>query len=96
MILPAHGGIFTDHRHRANQIIQHHDYRLREMLDFVRRAPHTAYEVAIHAFALDEDSPMMVRFPATFETLAHLEHLCQRGWAEKDLRNDRIYYRGRR
>ncbi len=92
--LPAHGGVIADHRHRANQIIQHHEYRLREMADFVLRTPHTAYEVAMHAFALDGDSPLTVQFPATFETLAHLEHLIHRGQVAKDIRGERIYYRG--
>jgi glyoxylase-like metal-dependent hydrolase (beta-lactamase superfamily II) len=95
LVLPAHGGIFTDHRHRANQIIQHHEYRLQEMLDFVRRAPHTGYEVATHVFALDGDSPVTVQFPATFETLAHLEYLRHRNLVEKETHNDRVYYRGR-
>jgi glyoxylase-like metal-dependent hydrolase (beta-lactamase superfamily II) len=95
MILPAHGGIFTDHRHRANQIIQHHEYRMREMLDVVKRGPHTGYEVAKHAFAMDEDSPITVQFPATFETLAHLEHMIRLGQVVKEERGDRIYYQGR-
>ncbi|HUI26300.1 MAG TPA: MBL fold metallo-hydrolase [Candidatus Kryptonia bacterium] len=95
LVLPAHGGVFSDHRHRANQIIQHHEYRLREMLDFVHHAPHTGYEVACHAFAMDHTSPLTVQFPATFETLAHLEYLIHRGMVEKETRGDRVYYRGR-
>ncbi|HVN87473.1 MAG TPA: MBL fold metallo-hydrolase [Candidatus Binatia bacterium] len=95
LVLPAHGGVFTDHRHRANQIIQHHEYRMREMLDFIRHAAHTGYEVAKHAFAMDETSPLTVQFPATFETLAHLEHLIVRNAVVKETRGDRVYYRGR-
>ena len=68
---------------------------MREMLDFVKHAPHTGYEVAKHAFAMDEDSPLTVQFPATFETLAHLEHMIRRGQVEKEERNDRVYYQGR-
>jgi glyoxylase-like metal-dependent hydrolase (beta-lactamase superfamily II) len=94
LVLPAHGGVFPDHRHRANQIIQHHEYRMKEMLDFVRHAPHTGYEVACHAFGMDFNSPLQVQFPATFETLAHLEHLIHRGHVTKDTRGDRVYYRG--
>jgi glyoxylase-like metal-dependent hydrolase (beta-lactamase superfamily II) len=95
MVLPAHGGVYADHRHRAHQIIQHHEYRMREMLDFVRHKSHTAYEVATHAFGLDDDSPLTVQFPATFETLAHLEHLIRRGAVEKLERGERIHYRAR-
>jgi len=75
LVLPAHGGTFADHRHRANQIIHHHEYRLQEMLDAIRRQARTAYEIAGVAFGFDLDSPLMVQFPATFETLAHLEYL---------------------
>ena len=31
LVLPAHGAVFKDHRHRAQQIIQHHKYRLQAM-----------------------------------------------------------------
>jgi len=93
MILPAHGGIYADHRHRANQIIQHHHYRMQEMLDIVRRQPRTAYDVAALAFGFDVDSPVTVQFPATFETLAHLEYLRSIGRAERDEEDEQIRYR---
>jgi glyoxylase-like metal-dependent hydrolase (beta-lactamase superfamily II) len=93
LVLPAHGGTFSDHRYRAAQIIQHHEYRLREMLDIVRRQPHTAYEVASQAFGFDVDGPLQVQFPATFETLAHLEYMRLDGRVVREEREDRLYYR---
>jgi glyoxylase-like metal-dependent hydrolase (beta-lactamase superfamily II) len=93
LVLPAHGGIYTDHRHRANQIIQHHHYRMQEMLDIVRRQPRTAYDVATQAFAFDSDSPLTVQFPATFETLAHLEYLRSIGKVARDEGGEHIVYR---
>ena len=36
LVLPAHGGVYHDHRHRANQFIEHHRYREAEMLDLTR------------------------------------------------------------
>jgi len=92
-VLPAHGGVFADHRHRAGQIIQHHRCRLEEILDIVRRQPRTAYEVASLAFGFDDDGPITVQFPATFETLAHLELLRSRGQAARDEIGDRMIYR---
>jgi glyoxylase-like metal-dependent hydrolase (beta-lactamase superfamily II) len=94
-VLPAHGGVFTDHRHRANQIIQHHHYRMQEMLDIVRHQPRTAYDVASQAFGFDIDSPITVQFPATFETLAHLEYLRAIDQVASDERDERILYRAR-
>lgn len=93
LVLPAHGGVFLDHRHRANQIIQHHDYRTQEMLDAVRRQPRTAYEVAGIAFSFDLDSSIAVQFPATFETLAHLEYLRSLGRVVREERGERVFYR---
>jgi glyoxylase-like metal-dependent hydrolase (beta-lactamase superfamily II) len=89
-VLPAHGGVFEDHRHRARQIIHHHEARLEQMLDLLRRGPHCGYEVARWAFDFDEDSPVSYQFPATFETLAHLEYLRQGGRAESEVGRDGI------
>lgn len=72
LVLPAHGGVFHDHRYRANQLIEHHRYREAEMLDLVRRKPKSAFEVASEVFG-DEERPIMHVMAATFETLAHLE-----------------------
>ena len=93
LVLPAHGGVFPDHVRRANQIIQHHRYRLEEVLDAVRREPHTGYDVARRVFAFDFDSPLTYQFPATFETLAHLEHLRHEGKVARDEQDDQILYR---
>lgn len=94
LVLPAHGGIFQDHRHRANQIIQHHQYRMQEMLDIVRRQPRTAYEVASQAFGFDIDSSFAIQFPATFETLAHLEYLRAIGKVAREEHGEQVLYRG--
>ena len=74
-ILPAHGAVYRDHIHRANQLIQHHHYRMEVMLDVIKAKPAPAYEVATKAFNFDHDAPLSYQFPATFETLAHLVHM---------------------
>ncbi len=95
LVLPAHGGVFTDHVPRARQIIQHHEYRMHEMLDIVRRQARTAYEIASLAFDFDIQSPLAVQFPATFETLAHLEYLRAGGTVVREERGEQIVYRAR-
>lgn len=92
LVLPAHGGPFADHRHRASQIIQHHRVRLQDMLDIVRRHQHAAYDIARRAFAFDTDSPLSYQFPATFETLAHLEYLREAGDVTSLERDDVVYW----
>jgi glyoxylase-like metal-dependent hydrolase (beta-lactamase superfamily II) len=91
LVLPAHGGVYHDHRHRANQIIEHHRYREAEMLDLVRSRPQTAYEVAQQVFG-GEERPVVHVMAATFETLAHLEFSCREGRARKIERGDRIVF----
>lgn len=84
LVLPAHGGMFKDHRHRAQQIIQHHKYRLQEMLDVIRRGhARTAYDVALEVFGLPPDRPIFHTMAATFETLAHLHLLMYDGKARR-------------
>ena len=72
LVLPAHGGVYHDHRHRANQLIEHHRYREAEMLDLTRKSPQTAFEIAQQVFG-GEERPIFHVMAATFETLAHLE-----------------------
>lgn len=79
LVFPAHGGVIEDHVKRSNQIIQHHHVRLEQILDIVRRESRTAYEIARRAFDFDDDSPVTYQFPATFETLAHIEYLRLQG-----------------
>lgn len=79
LALPAHGGVMDDHIKRSNQIIQHHRVRLEQILDILRREPRTGYEIARRAFDFGDDSPVTYQFPATFETLAHVEYLRLRG-----------------
>ncbi len=91
LVLPAHGGVYNDHRHRANQLIEHHRYREAEMLDLIRKRPQTAFEVAHQVFGTDE-RPIFHVMAATFETLAHLEYSCREGRARKAERGDKILF----
>jgi glyoxylase-like metal-dependent hydrolase (beta-lactamase superfamily II) len=91
LVLPAHGGIFHDHRHRANQLIEHHRYREAEMLDLVRRKPKCAFDIAMQIFG-SEDRPIFHVMAATFETLAHLELARIEGRAKLTERDGRALY----
>jgi hypothetical protein len=62
------------------------------MIDVLRRAPETAYDVARRVFAFDSDSPLSYQFPATFETLAHLEYLRHEGKVARSERDDKTVY----
>jgi glyoxylase-like metal-dependent hydrolase (beta-lactamase superfamily II) len=79
LVLPAHGGIYHDHRHRVGQLKQHHEYRMLAAIDATRASARTAYDIAREIFDFSADAPVQVQFPATFEALAHLELLVRRG-----------------
>jgi glyoxylase-like metal-dependent hydrolase (beta-lactamase superfamily II) len=91
LVLPAHGGIYHDHRHRANQLIEHHRYREAEMLDLTRKKAQTAFEVAQQVFG-GEERPIFHVMAATFETLAHLELACFEGRARKSDDGERTMF----
>jgi len=91
MVFPAHGGTYQDHRHRANQIIEHHRYREEEMLDLLKHQAMTAWDVAKQVFG-DEERPFPQWMAATFETLAHLEHAYLEGRARKFERGDHVVF----
>ncbi len=91
LVLPAHGAIYHDHRHRAGQLIEHHRYREREMLDLIVHKPQTAFEVASQVFG-EADRPIFHVMAATFETLAHLEYSRIEGRARRLERDGQIVY----
>lgn len=92
-VIPAHGPVFFHLRERIRQILQHHQYRLREMLAAVHGQSRTAYEVATLAWGFDERAPLQIQFPATFEALAHLEYLRFQGAVERIESNGEARYR---
>ncbi len=92
-VLPAHGGIYGDHRRRVAQLRQHHDYRMLAALDAARTRPRTAYDVAQEIFGFDDLAPPQVQFPATFEALAHLELLVRQGRMARLEENEHLLFR---
>lgn len=88
---PAHGTIIEHGDERARQILLHHDRRLLDMAELVRRSDTTAWEVMIRSFRANLD-PIQVRL-AFLETVSHLEHLRLNGRIRIAERDGRIIYR---
>jgi glyoxylase-like metal-dependent hydrolase (beta-lactamase superfamily II) len=76
-VLPAHGDPFDDLPGRVDQILAHHEDRLRATLDAIGDAERDAYAVCRTLFPVLR-SPHEERF-ALAETLAHLRYLERRG-----------------
>ena len=83
-LLPAHGAVTSSTHARIDELVAHHDERLRLCLESVRRGRRTAYDVAAelpwtrHAYPLD-DLDVFNTALATMETLAHLQLLAAQG-----------------
>ncbi len=80
-VLPGHGPAFADLGQRLQQLREHHDRRLRQILQ-ATGAGATAYAIATRIFPIADFSPHQVQF-AMGETLAHLEYLVAKGQAER-------------
>jgi len=94
LVCPAHGAVYSAHRHRARQIISHHEFRLREIADVIRRGPVHAFDTAARVFAWVFENPnaRMQRGAAVMETIAHLELLHARGEAARVERDGVVYF----
>jgi glyoxylase-like metal-dependent hydrolase (beta-lactamase superfamily II) len=86
LVCPAHGAVFTDHRHRTRQLIAHHEVRAREMWDVLKAGPASAYQVARRAFdwVFENVQDRFQAGAAVMETIAHLELLRGRGAVRRE------------
>ena len=84
LVLPGHRSAFTDCKRRIRELKHHHDVRANEVLCILQDSMKTAYQVASQmTWDIDCDSwelfPVMQKWFATGEALAHLKYLERRG-----------------
>ena len=101
LVLPGHQQNFSNLQQRIDEIIQHHDDRLNELLTVLDNEEKTAFDISclmswtgmdgITTWGID--LPSQQQMGAIGETLAHLELLEQEKVVEKVPRNSLIYYR---
>ncbi len=80
LILPGHRGLIYDHRQRIAELKKHHEIRLQEVRDILKKGAMTAYQVASFmswdmSYSSWEEFPMFQRWFATGEAIAHLQYL---------------------
>src|SRR5215469_2412325 len=98
VLLPAHGPVAPSVHARVDELIDHHDQRLRLIAAELTCGPRTAYEVALairwtsRNRQLDE-LDMMNQVMAIGETLSHLDLLVARGIAAANTVDGVRYYR---
>lgn len=93
--LPAHEFTFEHLQRRLNELEQHHQARLQEMLDAIGEGELTAYQVAAHVQWVTgkfETFSLWMKRAALGETLAHLEYLHREGVLRRSHRNGVVYF----
>lgn len=78
LVLPGHGEPFPDLASRVDEIIEHHDDRLQQLLAMIAERPQHAYDMTIQYFGTRLKSDEAKRM-AVAEVLSHLEYLRARG-----------------
>jgi glyoxylase-like metal-dependent hydrolase (beta-lactamase superfamily II) len=97
-LLPAHGPVSPSVHARVDQLLDHHDDRLRAMLDALADGPRTAYQVALAIRWTSRgkeltELDLLNQTMAVGETLSHLDLLVARGQAATDSAGDgRLYW----
>ncbi len=96
IVLPGHRNSSSELKGRVDEILEHHRRRLEEALEALDKEK-TAWEVA-QTISWDlegewDSFPLMQKWFAVSETIAHLEHLVRLGKVERVERDGRIYYR---
>ena len=79
LVLPAHGEPFTDAAGRARQLQAFHRARLGRLETAMRKRSHATTALLAEELFSTPDQATADEMLATLETLAHLEHLRQRG-----------------
>jgi len=97
LCLPGHRTIVKDIRKRVTELLEHHRVRANEVISILERGAKNAYQTAsemkwdIVAKSWD-DFPVMQKWFATGETIAHLRYLENKNLIQRELSNGLIFY----
>ncbi len=96
-VLPAHGEPYQNHKMRVEELINHHEERLSEIKSIIGENTLTPYEIAKKVnwdinFSKWEDFPILQKWLATGETIAHLSLLENRNEVGKEKQNKTNHY----
>jgi glyoxylase-like metal-dependent hydrolase (beta-lactamase superfamily II) len=97
LVLPGHGNVFKNCRERIRELKDHHEKRTDEVVSILKKGDQKAYQVASQmTWDIPLDSwdlfPVLQRWFATGETMAHLKYLEESGRVRKEMRERGIIY----
>ncbi|WP_366921575.1 MBL fold metallo-hydrolase [Metallumcola ferriviriculae] len=92
LVLPGHRSMFENHRERIDELKQHHQLRVNEVLSILKSSSQTAYDTA-SAMSWDikceswDEFPIPQKWFATGEAAAHLKYLEGQGQVRQESKN---------
>jgi len=97
LVLPGHRGTFTNWRERIQELKDHHQKRLDEIIAILGESKKSAFQIASQmSWDILYDSwdlfPVPQKWFATGEAIAHLKYLEEKGVIRKEMRQQKIIY----
>lgn len=97
LVLPGHRSIFTNCRERIQELKQHHQKRLDEIISILEKGDKDAFHVASEmSWDILCDSwdlfPVSQKWFATGEAIAHLKYLKEKGVIRSEMRKQTIVF----
>ena len=97
LVLPGHRGIFKSCKERIQELKQHHQKRLDEIISILKKGNKNAFQVASEmSWDIICDSwdlfPVSQKWFATGEAIAHLKYLKEKEIIRKEMREQRIVF----
>jgi len=99
LVLPGHENPFPDLQQRINEIVQHHEQRILEILEILKVESKTAYQISSEMTWMSDRgglkwqqlAPLDKRL-AVMETIAHLKSMRISGKIDRFHKDDNLYY----
>ncbi|QGU00229.1 MBL-fold metallo-hydrolase superfamily [Candidatus Syntrophocurvum alkaliphilum] len=97
LVLPAHRMIFNDLNKRVEELKDHHNKRLRDIMAVIKDNTLNAFQVASKinwdlSYSDWNEFPTPQKWFATGEVISHLKYLENRGMVKRSLVNDKLAY----
>jgi glyoxylase-like metal-dependent hydrolase (beta-lactamase superfamily II) len=97
LVLPGHRNIFKRFKERINELKCHHKKRSEEIASFMEKGSKNAYQLAsLMSWEVAYDSwdsfPVMQKWFAVGEAIAHLKYLEEKGVIREEMRQQKIIY----
>jgi glyoxylase-like metal-dependent hydrolase (beta-lactamase superfamily II) len=97
LCLPGHRSFITDFRKRVLELIEHHRVRANEAISILEKESQTAYQTASKmTWDIDakswNDFPVMQKWFATAEAIAHLIYLENKDLVQREIRDGLIFF----